>query len=181
MRKALRDIMRKRKNPGRSMGPAGASTVSKDGKRMKTRKKPSAKDRQLEKLKDMRNKVMGTQKVMTAAMGGRAKKRLSDATAEAKKRMKKAGKTAGKGIGLLGKLGGVGVGAAAKAFQKAKQRKPSGRLTADDLKRARPKSPFKPDPKGPTKPRKPRRPTKPLKPKKPNMLGRSPFGLRKTR
>ena len=189
MRKALRDLMRKRKRPGRSIGPAGASTVSKDGKRMKTTKKPTAKQKQLEKLKDMRNRVMGTQKVMTAAMGGQAKKskfraeqqqklnqaqkRFSDAAAEARKKMKNkgkmkqkglaglmagaaktvgtvgktakgAGKAAGKGLkGALAKLAGgarrpsgAKLGAAAKAFAKAKARKPGGRLTADDLRRA---------------------------------------------
>ena len=55
--KALKDSMLKRtmgRSPGRSIGPAGASTVSKDGKRMKTTKKPTAKQKQLQKLKDMR-------------------------------------------------------------------------------------------------------------------------------
>ena len=177
--KALKDAMRKRRGPGRSIGPAGASTVSKDGKRMKTTKKPTAKQKQLQKLKDMRSKVMGTQKVMTAAMGGQAKaskfraeqqqklnkaqKRFSDLAAEARKKMKNkgkmkqkglaglmagaakgAGKAAGKGLkGALAKLAGktrrpsgAKLGAAARAFQKAKARKPGGRLTADDLRRA---------------------------------------------
>ena len=163
----------------RSIGPAGASTVSKDGKRMKTTKTPTAKQKQLQKLKDMRSKVMGTQKVMVAAMGGQAKtskfraeqqqklnkaqKKFSDLAAEARKKMKNkgkmkqkglaglmagaakgAGKAAGKGLkGALAKLAGktrrpsgAKLGAAARAFQKAKARKPSGRLTADDLGRA---------------------------------------------
>ena len=158
----------------RSIGPAGASTVSKDGKRMKTTKKPTAKEKQLQKLKDMRSKVMGTQKVMTAAMGGRAQRsvgqaRNEQALREMRKRLKKgtgkpkvampkrkglaglmagaakgAGKAAGKGLkGALAKLAGktrrpsgAKLGAAARAFQKAKARKPSGRLTADDLGRA---------------------------------------------
>ena len=178
MRKALRDLMRKRKRPGRSIGPAGASTVSKDGKRMKTTKKPTAKERQLEKLKDMRNRVMGTQKVMTAAMGGRAqlsKKKAENEQARRRfiERLKKgpgkpkvamprdkmkqkglaglmagaaktAGKAAGKGLkGALAKLTLKGAMAkrkrqsvAQEAFKKAKERKPGGRLTADDLKRA---------------------------------------------
>ena len=184
MRKALQDLMRKRRSPGRSIGPAGASTVSKDGKRMKTTKRPTAKQRQLEKLKDMRNRVMGTQKVMVAKVGGAAliadkrKQKTKQFLAEARKKQKnKTAKPKGKGIfgaaaklpgtmaasgikavgrkfksaaekmrlqkarkaGLsraLSKLGGKGAGAAARAFQKAKQRKPGGRLTADDLKRA---------------------------------------------
>ena len=168
MRKALKDLMRKRRGPGRSIGPAGASTVSKDGKRMKTTKTPTAKQKQLQKLKDMRDKVMGTKKVMTAAMGGQAKASKKRAMSEAERRrfmerlkkgpgkpkvatpkrkglaglMAQAGKTAGKaaGKGLKGALaklkGGAKLGAAAKAFQKAKARKPSGRLTADDLRRA---------------------------------------------
>ena len=174
MRKALRDLMRKRKRPGRSIGPAGASTVSKDGKRMKTTKKPTAKQKQLEKLKDMRNKVMGTQKVMTAAMGGQAKASKKRAMSEAERRRfierlkkgpgkpkvgkpiqkglaglmagagKAAGKAAGKGLkGAIAKLTLKGAlakrkkqSAAAEAFKKAKARKPSGRLTADDLRRA---------------------------------------------
>lgn len=175
MRQALKDLMRKRRGPGRSIGPAGASTVSKDGKRMKTTKKPTAKQKQLQKLKDMRSKVMGTQKVMTAAMGGQAKKskfraeqqqklnkaqkRFADQATENRRKMKSygkglaglmagagkaAGKAAGKGLkGALAKLAGktrrpsgAKLGAAARAFQKAKARKPSGRLTADDLKRA---------------------------------------------
>tara|TARA_R100000388_G_scaffold30852_1_gene24151 strand:- start:466 stop:1050 length:585 start_codon:yes stop_codon:yes gene_type:complete len=179
--KALKDAMRKRRGPGRSIGPAGASTVSKDGKRMKTTKKPTAKQKQLEKLKDMRNRVMGTQKVMTAAMGGQAqfsKKKAENEQARRRfaERLKKgpgkpkvgkpirkglaglmagaakgvgktakgAGKAAGKGLkGALAKLAGgarrpsgAKLGAAARAFQKAKARKPSGRLTADDLRRA---------------------------------------------
>ena len=85
--KRIKDMMRKRRSPGRSIGPAGASTVSKDGKRMKTTKKrPTAKERQLEKLKDMRNRVMGTQKVMTAAMGGQAKSSKKRAMSEAERR-----------------------------------------------------------------------------------------------
>jgi hypothetical protein len=158
----------------RSMGPAGASTVSKDGKRMKTTKTPTAKQKQLQKLKDMRSKVMGTQKVMVAAMGGQAKASKKRAMSEAERRRfmdrlkkgpgkpkvgmpkrkglaglmagaaKGAGKAAGKGLkGALAKLAGktrrpsgAKLGAAAKAFQKAKARKPSGRLTADDLRRA---------------------------------------------
>lgn len=158
----------------RSMGPAGASTVSKDGKRMKTTKTPTAKQKQLQKLKDMRSKVMGTQKVMVAAMGGQAKASKKRAMSEAERRrfierlkkgpgkpkvgkpirkglaglMAQAGKTAGKaaGAGLKGALAklagktrrpsGAKLGAAARAFQKAKARKPSGRLTADDLRRA---------------------------------------------
>jgi hypothetical protein len=156
------------------MGPAGASTVSKDGKRMKTTKTPTAKQKQLQKLKDMRSKVMGTQKVMVAAMGGQAKASKKRAMSEAERRRfmdrlkkgpgkpkvgmpkrkglaglmagaaKGAGKAAGKGLkGALAKLAGktrrpsgAKLGAAAKAFQKAKARKPSGRLTADDLRRA---------------------------------------------
>ena len=175
MQQRLRDLMRKRKkSPGRSIGPAGASTVSKDGKRMKTTKTPTAKQKQLQKLKDMRSKVMGTQKVMTAAMGGQAKASKKRAMSEAERRrfierlkkgpgkpkvampkrkglaglMAQAGKTAGKaaGAGLKGALAklagttrrpsGAKLGAAARAFQKAKARKPSGRLTADDLRRA---------------------------------------------
>ena len=158
----------------RSMGPAGASTVSKDGKRMKTTKTPTAKQKQLQKLKDLRSKVMGTQKVMTAAMGGQAQRsfgqaRNEQALREMRKRLKKgpgkpkvgkpirkglaglmagagkaAGKAAGKGLkSALEKLkggarrpSGAKLGAAARAFQKAKARKPGGRLTADDLKRA---------------------------------------------
>ena len=180
MRQALKDLMRKRRGPGRSIGPAGASTVSKDGKRMKTTKKPTPKEKQLQKLKDMRNKVMGKQKVMTAAMGGQAKKskfraeqrqklteaqkRFSDLATEARKKMKNkgimkpkglaglmagaakgAGKAAGKGLkGAIAKLtlkGALGKrkkrsAAAEEAFRKAKSRKPGGRLTADDLRRA---------------------------------------------
>ncbi len=162
----------------RSMGPAGASTVSKDGKRMKTTKTPTAKQKQLQKLKDMRSKVMGTQKVMTAAMGGQAKASKKRAMSEAERRRfierlkkgpgkpklatprekmkrkglaglmagagKAAGKAAGKGLkSALEKLkggarrpSGAKLGAAARAFQKAKARKPGGRLTADDLRRA---------------------------------------------
>lgn len=172
--------MRKRRSPGRSIGPAGASTVSKDGKRMKTTKKPTAKQKQLEKLKDMRNRVMGTQKVMVAKRGGPASSagKAKQFLAEARKKQKdKIAKPKGKGIfgpaaklpagmaaagvkavgrrlkstaekmrlqkgrkaglsRILGKLGGKGAGAAAKAFKKARERKPGGRLTADDLKRA---------------------------------------------
>jgi arginine repressor len=158
----------------RSMGPAGASTVSKDGKRMKTTKTPTAKQKQLQKLKDMRSKVMGTQKVMTAAMGGQAKASKKRAMSEAERRrfmerlkkgpgkpkvatpidkMKRKGlaglvagaaKGAGKGLkGALAKLTLKGAlakrkkqSAAAEAFKKAKARKPGGRLTADDLRRA---------------------------------------------
>ena len=176
--KALKDAMRKRRSPGRSIGPAGASTVSKDGKRMKTTKRPTAKQKQLEKLKDMRNRVMGTQKVMVAKRGGAASK-AQQFLAEARKKQKdKVGRPTRKGIlgatarlpagmaaagvkavgrklksaaekmrlqkgrkaGLaraLGKLaGGAKSGAAAKAFKKARERKPGGRLTADDLRRA---------------------------------------------
>ena len=117
---------------------------------------------------------MGTQKVMTAAMGGRAQRsvgqaRNEQALREMRKRLKKgpgkpkvgkpiqkglaglmagaakgAGKAAGKGLkGALAKLAGktrrpsgAKLGAAARAFQKAKARKLSGRLTADDLGRA---------------------------------------------
>jgi arginine repressor len=162
----------------RSMGPAGASTVSKDGKRMKTTKTPTAKQKQLQKLRDMRSKVMGTQKVMTAAMGGQAKASKKRAMSEAERRRfmerlkkgpgkpkvatpidkmkrkglaglvagaaKGAGKAAGKGLkGALAKLTLKGAlakrkkqSAAAEAFKKAKARKPGGRLTADDLRRA---------------------------------------------
>lgn len=158
----------------RSIGPAGASTVSKDGKRMKTTKTPTAKQKQLQKLKDMRSKVMGTQKVMVAAMGGQAqfsKKKAENEQARRRfaERLKKgpgkpkvgkpiqkglaglmagagkaAGKAAGKGIkGAIAKLTLKGAlakrkkqSAAQEAFKKAKARKPSGRLTADDLRRA---------------------------------------------
>ena len=140
----------------------------------KTTKTPTAKQKQLQKLKDMRDKVMGTKKVMTAAMGGQAQRsfgqaRNEQALREMRKRLKKgpgkpkvampkrkglaglmagaakgAGKAAGKGLkGALAKLAGktrrpsgAKLGAAAKAFQKAKARKPGGRLTADDLRRA---------------------------------------------
>ena len=172
--KRIKDMMRKRRSPGRSIGPAGASTVSKDGKRMKTTKKPTAKQKQLEKLKDMRNRVMGTQKVMVAAMGGQAKASKKRAMSEAERRRfierlkkgpgkpkvaipkrkglaglmagagKSAGRAAGKGLktaleklkGGVRRPSGAKLGAAARAFQKAKARKPGGRLTADDLKRA---------------------------------------------
>ena len=146
----------------RSMGPAGASIVSKDGKRMKTTKTPTAKQKQLQKLKDMRSKVMGTQKVMTAAMGGQAqfskKKAMNEqALREMRKRLKKGpgkpkvamprpgrGGARGKIVagalkglaGLMGKAGKAAGSKAAEAFKKAKKRKPGGRLTADDLRRA---------------------------------------------
>ena len=140
----------------------------------KTTKTPTAKEKQLQKLKDMRDKVMGTKKVMTAAMGGQAKASKKRAMSEAERRRfierlkkgpgkpkvgkpiqkglaglmagaaKGAGKAAGKGLkGAIAKLTLKGKlaqrkkqSAAAKAFQKAKARKPSGRLTADDLRRA---------------------------------------------
>ena len=140
----------------------------------KTLKKPTAKEKQLQKLKDMRSKVMGTQKVMTVAMGGQAKASKKRAMSEAERRRfmerlkkgpgkpkvgkpiqkglaglmagagKAAGKAAGKGLkGAIAKLTLKGKlaqrkkqSAAAEAFKKAKARKPSGRLTADDLRRA---------------------------------------------
>ena len=140
----------------------------------KTTKTPTAKEKQLQKLKDMRDKVMGTKKVMTAAMGGQAKASKKRAMSEAERRRfierlkkgpgkpkvgkpiqkglaglmagaaKGAGKAAGKGLkSALEKLksgarrpSGAKLGAAARAFQKAKARKPGGRLTADDLRRA---------------------------------------------
>ena len=132
----------------------------------KTLKKPTVREKQLQKLKDMRNKVMGTQKVMTAAMGGQAKSSKKRAMSEAERRRfmerlkkgpgkpkvgkpiqkglaglmagagKAAGKAAGKGLkGALAKLKGRKA-AASEAFKKAKARKPGGRLTADDLRRA---------------------------------------------
>ena len=165
--RSLKDIMRKRKSSGRSTGPAG-----------KTTKNPTAKQKQLQKLKDMRNKVMGTQKVMTAAMGGQAKASKKRAMSEAERRRfierlkkgpgkpkvatpidktkrkglaglvagaaKTAGKTAGKGLKgaiakltLNSKLAQRKKGSAAReAFKKARERKPGGRLTADDFRRA---------------------------------------------
>ena len=132
----------------------------------KTTKTPTAKQKQLQKLKDMRDKVMGTKKVMTAAMGGQAKASKKRAMSEASRRRfierlkkgpgkpkvampkrkglaglmagagKAAGKAAGKGLkGALAKLKGRQA-AASEAFKKAKARKPGGRLTSDDLKRA---------------------------------------------
>ena len=136
----------------------------------KTTKTPTAKQKQLQKLKDMRDKVMGTKKVMTAAMGGQAKASKKRAMTEKARRgfaeilkkgpgkpkvampkrkglaglmagaAKTAGKTAGKGLkGALAKLtlkNKLKSRKAAEAFKKAKARKPSGRLTADDLRRA---------------------------------------------
>ena len=167
--RSLKDMMRKRKT-GRSTGPAG-----------KTTKKPTAKQRQLEKLKDMRNKVMGTQKVMVAKKGGATSGALRKAidfknlkfakpvtgrsaaakkaagsgitkatkTAMGKLRMGK-GNPAGKDMSDMGRMTAIASAfmkrrkdlrkktpsPAAEAFKKAKKRKPGGRLTADDLRRA---------------------------------------------
>mgnify|MGYP003136584548 FL=1 len=144
----------------------------------KTTKTPTAKQKQLQKLKDMRNKVMGTQKVMTAQRGGsitsglrkaiaaiggpkprfmtgrsaaakKASKGISAArkTAQAKFKSGK-GNPAGKDMSASGNLSRIASSfmkrrkalkkssPAAEAFKKARQRKPSGRLTADDLKRS---------------------------------------------
>ena len=146
----------------------------------KTTKTPTEKQKQLQKLKDMRSKVMGTQKVMTAKKGGstssglrkaiaaiggpkprfmtgrsaaakKASKGISAArkTAQAKFKSGK-GNPAGKDMSASGNLSRIASAfmkrrkdlrkktpsPAAKAFQKAKARKPSGRLTADDLRRA---------------------------------------------
>ena len=171
--RSLKDMMRKRRSPGRSTGPAG-----------KTTKKPTAKQRQLEKLKDMRNKVMGTQKVMVAKKGGATSGALRKAidfknlkfakpvtgrsaaakkaagsgitkatkTAMGKLRMGK-GNPAGKDMSDMGRMTAIASAfmkrrkdlkgrskktpsPAREAFKRAKARKPSGRLTADDLRRA---------------------------------------------
>ena len=128
----------------------------------KTTKTPTAKQKQLQKLKDMRDKVMGTKKVMTAAMGGQAKASKKRAMSEAERRrfmerlkkgpgkpkvaMPRPGRGGARGrvvagalkglAGLMGKAGKAAGSKAAEAFKKAKARKPGGRLTSDDLKRA---------------------------------------------